>query len=346
MLGLARGLGMMDLAELQLAGWTQEALATAQIEGEQLQLNSVRASAARRLGLAAGGAAAASDARTEATLDVLQAAVSRWEHPLTDHDLFDWHAALFPTGRSGVTRIATGAWRTHREAMQIVTPRIGKSGVVHYEAPPSSDVQAQMGALLEWFNTHSRVPEIDGLVRSAVVHLWFEAIHPFEDGNGRIGRAVAELALAQDMRSDRRLFSLSAQLANDRAGYYAQLQAATGHASLDITPWVQWFVGRAEAAFDAATGQMQKALAHGRYWAQVNAQHPGLSASQRKVLARLLEAEPEGFAGGMSTEKYVNLTGVSRATAYRELTQLTELGLLERTGQGRGTRYGLVVSGS
>ena len=344
MLGLAGGLGMMDLAQLQLAGWTQEALATAQIEGERLQLNSVRASAARRLGLAAAGPAAGGDARTEATLDVLQAAVSRWQHPLTEQDLFDWHAALFPTGRSGVTRIATGSWRTHREPMQIVTPRIGKPDVVHYEAPASADVPAQMRALLQWFNTHSRVPEIDGLVRSAVVHLWFEAVHPFEDGNGRIGRAAAELALAQDMRSDRRLFSLSAQLAPDRAGYYAQLRAATGQPILDITPWVQWFVGRVQAAFDAATGQMQTALAHGRYWAQVNAQHPALSASQRKALARLLEAGPEGFAGGMSTEKYVNLTGASRATAYRELTQLTELGLLERTGQGRGTRYGLVVS--
>jgi Fic family protein len=304
----------------------------------------VRASAAHRLGLAAGAPAAAQDARTEATLDVLQAAVARWEHPLTEQDLFDWHAALFPTGRSGVTRIATGAWRTHGEPMQIVTPRIGKPDVVHYEAPSSADVPAQMRALLQWFNTHSRVPEIDGLVRAAVVHLWFEAIHPCEDGNGRIGRALAELALAQDMRSDRRLFSLSAQLAHDRAGYYEQLQAATGQPSLDITGWVQWFVARIQAAFDAATGQMRKALEHGRYWAQVNAQHPGLSASQRKALARLLEAQPEGFAGGMSTEKYVNLTGVSRATAYRELTELTQLRLLERRGQGRGTRYGLVVS--
>lgn len=342
MLGLAGGLGMMDLAQLQLAGWTQEALATAQIEGEQLQVNSIRASAARRLGLA-DASAVARDARTEATLDVMQAAVASWDHPLTQQGLSDWHAALFPTGRSGVTRIATGAWRTHGEPMQIVTPHLGKPDVVHYQAPPSAEVPAQMRALLEWFNTHSRVPEIDGLVRAAVVHLWFEAIHPFEDGNGRIGRAVAELALAQDMRSDRRLFSLSAQLANDRAGYYAQLQAATGQAILNITPWVQWFVGRIAAAFDAATGQMQKALAHGRYWAQVNAQHPGLSASQRKALARLLEAEPEGFAGGMSTEKYVNLTGVSRATAYRELTQLTELGLVERKGVGRGTRYALVM---
>ena len=275
MLGLAGGLGMMDLAQLQLAGWTQEALATAQIEGEQLQVNSIRASAARRLGLA-DASAVARDPRTEATLDVLQAAVAGWDRALTQQDLFGWHAALFPTGRSGVTRIATGTWRTHGEPMQIVTPRLGRPDLVHYEAPPSVDVPAQMRALLEWFNVHSRVPEIDGLVRAAVVHLWFEAIHPFGDGNGRIGRAVAELALA-----------------------------------------------------------------HGRYWAQVNTQHPGLSASQRKALARLLEAEPEGFAAGMSTEKYVNLTGVSRATAYRELTQLTELGLLERTGVGRGTRYRL-----
>jgi Fic family protein len=342
-LGLAGSLGMADLGELQLGGWTQEALATAQIEGEQLQLNSVRASAARRLGLE-GSSAVAKDPRAEATLDVLQAAVSHWEQPLTEDDLFGWHAALFPTGRSGVTRIAAGKWRMHEEAMQIVTPGIGKPDVVHYEAPPSADVPAQMRALIDWFNTHSRVPQIDGLVRAAVVHLWFEAVHPFEDGNGRIGRALAELALAQDMRSGQRFFSISAQLADDRAGYYAQLQAATGNVRLDITPWVRWFVGRIQAAFDAAIGHMQKALAHSSYWAEVNKRHPDLSASQRKALARLLEAEPEGFAGGMSTEKYVNLTGASRATAYRELTHLTEIGLLARSGQGRGTRYALTAS--
>jgi Fic family protein len=342
-LALAGSLGLADLEQLQLTGWTQEAVATAQIEGEQLQLNSVRASAARRLGMA-DASAAARDARAEATLDVLQAAISRWDHVLAEDDLFGWHAALFPTGRSGVTRIRAGKWRMHEEAMQIVTPGIGKPDVVHYEAPPSMQVPAQMRALIDWFNTHSRVPQIDGLVRAAVVHLWFEAVHPFEDGNGRIGRALAELALAQDMRSSRRFFSLSAQLAQDRAGYYAQLQAATGSPRLNITAWVQWFVGRIQAAFDAATGHMQKALAHGSYWAEVNSRHPNLSASQRKALTRLLEAEPEGFAGGMSTEKYVNLTGASRATAYRELTHLTEIGLLARSGQGRGTRYTLTAS--
>jgi Fic family protein len=342
MLGLAGGLGLMDLADLQLSGWAQEAVATAQIEGEVLQVNSVRASAARRLGLAHANAVAR-DARSEATLDVLQAAINQWDRELTEDDLFAWHAALFPTGRSGLTPITVGGWRTHGEPMQIVTPRMGKPDVVHYQAPPSSEVAAHMGLLLHWFNVVSMRQRIDGLARAAVAHLWFEAIHPFEDGNGRIGRAMAELALAQDMRTNQRLFSLSAQFAQDRSAYYAQLQAATGQAKFDITPWMQWFTGRIHAAFDAATGQMQTALARNRYWAQVNARHADLSASQRKALARLLEAGPEGFAGGMSTEKYVNLTGVSRATAYRELTQLSELGLLAKKGQGRGTRYGLVA---
>jgi len=342
MLGLAGSLGMLDLADLQLTGWAQEAVATAQIEGEVLQINSVRASAARRLGLA-HASAAARDARSEATLDMLQAAVSQWNKTLTEDDLFAWHAALFPTGRSGLTPIVTGAWRNHGEPMQIVTPRLGKPDVVHYRAPPSADVPAHMRTLLQWFNVVSVTQGVDGLVRAAIVHLWFEAIHPFEDGNGRIGRALAELALAQDMRSNQRLFSLSAQIANERAGYYAQLQNASGHPKLDISPWVQWFTGRIQAAFDAATGQMQTALSRNRYWTHVNARHPDLSASQRKALARLLEALPQGFVGGMSTEKYVNLTGASRATAYRELTHLAESGLLERTGQGRGTRYALVV---
>ncbi|MBC7604307.1 MAG: Fic family protein [Ramlibacter sp.] len=343
MLGLAANLGIVELGDVQLFGWAQEAVATAQIEGEILQLASVRASAARRLGLA-HASVTARDGRSEATLDVLQAAITQWNRPLTDEDLFGWQAALFPTGRSGFTRITTGGWRTHAEPMQIVTPRIGKPDIVHYEAPPSADVATQMGTLLKWFNTVSVEQEIDGLIRAAVAHLWFETIHPFEDGNGRIGRALAEQALAQDMRNAQRIYSLSAEIAKQRAGYYAQLQAATGQANLNITQWVQWFVGRIEEAFDAATNQMQIAMERSRYWAQVHSRNLDLSASQRKALARLLQAEPEGFAGGMSTEKYVNLTGTSRATAYRELTKLAEFGLLGRTGQGRGTRYSLVAA--
>lgn len=343
MLGLASSLQLVDLGELQLSGWAQEAVATAQIEGEVLQISSVRASAARRLGLP-DASILARDARTEATLDVLQAAVSQRQRPLTQEDLSAWHAALFPSGRSGVTRITAGAYRTHAEPMQIVTPRLGKPDVVHYQAPASADVPAHMRQLLQWFNDSSgRGAATEGLVRAAIAHLWFEAIHPFEDGNGRIGRALVELALAQDMQSGERLFSLSQQLWADRAGYYAQLQAATAQPTVDVTAWVLWFVGCVEKACRAALGQMQTALTRNRYWTEVNTAHPGLTPAQRKALARLFDAQPEGFVGGMSTEKYVNLTGISRATAYRELTQLAELGLLKKTGQGRGTRYQLVV---
>ncbi|WP_395689880.1 Fic family protein [Caenimonas koreensis] len=342
MLGMASSLGMVDLGDLQLSGWSQEAIATAQIEGEVLQLNSVRASAARRLGLA-HASAAARDPRSEATLDMLQAAIAQWTRPLEQDALFGWQAALFPTGRSGVSRITTGAWRNHAEPMQIVTPRMGLPDIVHYEAPPCADVPAQMQILLEWFNTVSVAHGIDGLVRAAIAHVWFEAIHPFEDGNGRIGRAIAELALAQDMQSSQRLFSLSAQIVKQRAAYYDQLQAVTGQGDLNITSWVQWFVGRIQDACDASTQEMQISIERNRYWAHVHSRNLDLTASQRKALARLLQAEPEGFAGGMSTEKYGHLTSTSRATAYRELTQLIEYGLLTRTGQGRATRYALVL---
>lgn len=307
-----------------------------------MQVNSVRASAARRLGLPGSGAVAR-DARTEATLDVLQAAVDPWTQPLTDETLFAWHAALFPTGRSGVMRIVTGAYRTHAEPMQIVTSRLGRPDIVHYQAPDSADVPAHMAQLLAWFVQSPAT--LDGLVRAVLAHLWLETIHPFEGGNGRIGRALVELALAQDMQSSQRLFSLSQQLWLDRAGYYAQLQAATRQANMDVTPWVLWFVACVEKACNATFEQMQAALAKNRYWAEVNNSHPSLSASQRKALGRLFDAQPDDLAGGMSTEKYVHLTSVSRATAYRELTELAELGLLNKTGQGRGTRYQWVVSG-
>ncbi len=344
MLGVASSLKLVDLASLQLNGWAEEAIATAQIEGEVLQLHSVRASAARRLGIE-GASRARRDARTEATLDILQAAVQSWDQPLKEAMLLDWHAALFPTGRSGVTRLTPGAWRTHAEPMQIVTPRLGQPDVVHYEAPASKAVPAEMKALLAWFEAHRITPQTDGLVRSALVHLWFEVVHPFEDGNGRIGRALSELALAQDMRSSQRLFSLSHQMLQDRAGYYAQLHAASVQGHMEVTPWVLWFVQCVEKACLATLGHMQVANAKTQYWAALNEEQPTLTASQKKVLNKLYDAGPDGYSGGMSTEKYVAIASVSRATAYRELTELVAAGLLLRVGQGRGTRYEMVLTG-
>ena len=344
-MGLASHLQLMDLGDLQLQGWADEAIATAQIEGEILQVNSVRASAARRLGLQ-DAKLMVRDARTEATLDVLQAAIEQSHQPLTHDTLHGWQAALFPNGRSGIQKIRTGAYRDHAEPMQIVTPRLGKPDIVHYQAPDSADVPAHMTQLIDWFNSSHY--KTDGLVRAALAHLWLEAIHPFEDGNGRVGRALVEMALAQDLKTDKRLWSLSQQMWLNRAGYYAQLQAATGQGNMDVTPWVQWFVGCVHKAFDATWEHMQTALRKTRFWAELREQHPQLTPTQTKAINKLYDVGPDGFTNGISTEKYVNLCGVSRATAYRELMALCEMGVLVQTGTGRGTRYKLspVVGGS
>ena len=360
LLGAAEQLQLLDTSELQLAIWTREALATAQIEGEVLQVNSVRASAARRLGLVPDPTVH-KDERTEATLDVIQAATGSWQQPLTHGALYSWQAALFPTGYSGITRIDVGSYRTHTEPMQIVTQRLGENDVIHYQAPESKDVPRQMKALLAWLNDdriNGKLALTDGLIRAAIAHLWFEAIHPFEDGNGRIGRALAERCLAQDMQSELRLFSLSQQFMLDRTGYYAQLQRASNFSSkfdraqpaeMDITAWIHWFLGCVEKACLESLAQMAQANAKNKFNYRLQSSHPDLSKSQRKVLLKLFEARqtnatpdnPSGFSGGMSTEKYLAISGVSRATAYRELTDLVAQQLLTISGQGRATRYAL-----
>jgi len=337
-MGMANHIQLMDYGELQLKSWSEEAMATAQIEGEVLQLNSVRASAARRLGLT-GGKLVERDERTEATMNLLESVLTDSQQALTHDHFFTWHAALFPTGRSGLQRIKTGAYRDHEEPMQIVTPRLGKPDVVHYQAPDSKDVAAQMEQLIAWFN-QSRVGT-DGLVRAALAHLWFEAIHPFEDGNGRLGRALVEIALAQDLQTEHRLWSLSQQIWLDRSAYYAELENATGRAQMDVTAWVHWFVGCIQKAADAAYLSMQAAVRKTQFWGLVREQYPNLNASQSKAINKLYDAGPEGFKAGMSTQKYVHLCGVSRTTAYRELTAMRAMGLLEQVGEGRATGYKL-----
>lgn len=336
--GLTEGklsvLGFQQQLELVAQAWSQEALATAAIEGERLDLAAVRSSVARRLGLGdpPGPAAARS---VEGLLDIMDDAVTRCDAPLTHERLYGWHAALFPTGYSGLSKIRVGGYRDHAEPMQIVGGRPGRERV-HYVAPPSARVFDEMTRLLDWFNAGS---EPDTLLRAALAHLWFETIHPFEDGNGRLGRALVDLLLAQGGGGpSSRLLRTSQRLLDRRAEYYAQLEQAQ-HGSTDVTAWVCWFIGQVQAACEDAARVVDEALAKARFW--LEHRDKPLNERQRKVMNRLLDAGPGGFEGGMSTRKYEHATGASRATASRELTELAALGLLQQDGAGRSTRYHL-----
>jgi Fic family protein len=346
--GLLASLNLLDQADAQFESWVKEAQSTALIEAEVLQLFSVRASVARRLGLS--GTSSRQDTATEGMLDILQSALSHSQQgkPVTHVLLHSWRASLFPTGRSGLRPIRVGQYRNHVEAMQIVTPSLSGKDVVHFQAPPSDEVFAQMQELIAWFNQSGTAAwPTDGLVRAAIAHLWFEAIHPYEDGNGRIGRALSELAIFQDWKlacgdaNVQRVFSLSQQLWLDRKGYYEQLQLATGREQLDVTPWVQWFVGCITLAMEAAIAHVAMAVEKNQFWQAVMLAQPDLNTSQRKVLNKLYDT-PEGFKNGLSTELYSSIASCSRATAYRDLTQLFTAGLLTQSGIGRGTRYRLV----
>jgi Fic family protein len=347
LVGLLASLNLVDHGDMQLESWVKEAQSSAYIEGEVLQLNSVRASVARRLGLLPSPNR--QDVATEGMLDILQAALAQVQegHRVDHSTLHAWHAALFPTGRSGLQRITVGSYRSHIEPMQIVTPNLKGNDIVHFQAPPSGDVARQMTEMLAWFEQSKTAAwPTDGLVRAAITHLWFETIHPYEDGNGRIGRALAELALFQDWKEVfksakvQRTFSLSQQLWLDRKGYYAQLQAATGQLTQDVTNWVAWFIECVTLAIEEAIKHVQTATTKNQFWQNISQTHPRLSPAQRKVLNKLYDS-PEGFANGLSTELYAKIASCSRATAYRDLTQLLTLGLLSQSGTGRGTRYRL-----
>lgn len=330
-------LGFDQQQELAAEAWSQEAMATAAIEGERLDLTAVRSSVARRLGV--GDQTGPNAPRNvEGLLDIMDDAVTRCAEPLTHERLNAWQAALFPTGYSGMTKILVGSYRAHEEPMQIVSGRVGREQV-HYEAPPSVRVSTEMDQLLGWFNTEV---EVDTLVKAALAHLWFETIHPFEDGNGRVGRALVDLLLARDSGEVSRLFRTSQRLLERRNDYYAQLEKAQ-HGSVDVTEWVCWFVEQMQAACETASQVVDDTLVKARFWLEHNSKP--LNERQRKVLNLLLNAGPGGFEGGMSTKKYENIAATSRATASRELIELEAMGLLEQDGGGRSTRYYVKLPG-
>lgn len=246
--------------------------------------------------------------------------------------------SFVPTGFSGMAKILVGAYREHAEPMQIVSGRVGGEHV-HFEAPPSSRVPAEMQALLAWINAGI---EPDTLVQAALAHLWFETIHPFEDGNGRIGRAIVDLVLARDGSQASRLMRISQRLLEKRDDYYGELERAQ-HGLLDVTPWIMWFVAQVRFACELAAVAIDECLETARFWHARRQQE--LSPRQRKMLNVLLDAGPGGVEGGMSTKKYESLTGASRATSSRDLTELEDDGILLRAGSGRSTRYYLAIPG-
>jgi len=339
--GVAEGklvaVGLAARLEAVAEAWARDAVATAEIEGERLNLEAVRSSIARRLGTAQrkGGRA---PRQVEGLLDIMQDAVRNANDPLTDERLCGWQAALFPTGYSGIAKIAVGAYRSHAVPMQIVSGRVGGE-TVHYVAPPSATLAREMRKFLAWFNAPH---DAGSIVHAAISHLWFETVHPFEDGNGRVGRAIIDLALARDAGEASRLFRFSQQLLDQRDEYYRRLETAQ-HGGLVVTEWVLWFVEQFSQACLRASAVVDLSLEKGHFWAN----HSGadLTERQRKVVNLLLDAGPRGFEGGMSTSKYQGAGNTSRATASRELVGLEAQGLLKATGTGRGTRYHIAIEG-
>lgn len=326
----AMGFGV-ESSEMPLV---DEALTSAAIEGEQLSRRAVRSSVARRLGLDTAGLPEP-PRDVDGLVAMLLDATTRAAEPVTVERLCQWQAALFPTGYSGLTRIHVGRWR--EAPIEVVSGALGRPPQIHFEAPPAAKLDAEVDLLLAWFEGEARA--LPGVLGAGVAHLWFETLHPFDDGNGRVGRALAELALARADRRPNRAFSLSAQLLEERDSYYGQLEHAQ-RAGLDVTSWLLWFCGVVERALEGAKGQLAIAQRRARFWRRAD-QLVELSRRQRRVLERLLRAGPGGFAGGLSNRNYCRIAKVAPATAARDLAELTRSGLLHRRGAGRSTRYEL-----
>ena len=334
LIGRMEALGFQLRTEAVLESLTQEVIKSSEIEGEVLDKAQVRSSIARRLGLDIG-ALAPVDRNVDGVVEMMLDATQSYHQPLTEKRLFGWHAALSPTGRSGMTRIVVGGWRTEKSGpMQVVSGPIGREHV-HYEAPTASRLEDEMRAFLKWFNAQTG---IDPVLKSAVAHLWFVTIHPFEDGNGRIARAIADMALARSEESSQRFYSMSAQIRVERNAYYNILEK-TQKGSLDITAWLQWFLACLDRAFDGTETALASVLGKARFWdtyAQEN-----LNDRQRKVLNRTLD----GFAGKLRSSKWAVLTKTSNDTALRDIEDLVRRGILVKDAAGgRSTSYSVIAS--
>lgn len=333
--GIARLLDPQLNLQTQAELLITEGLMTSAIEGEKLDPAGIRSSIAARLGLPTAGLPAPSR-EVEGLVGVMLDATEHYDMPLTAKRLNSWQAALFPTGRSGLHEINVGELRG-ASPMRIVSGPIGREKV-HYEAPPRRGLEKEMRLFLDWFN---RPPAtLDGIVRAGLAHLWFEIIHPYEDGNGRVGRAILDMALAQDEQRGARLYSMSARFMDRREEYYSMLEKASS-GSLDVTPFLVWFLEQIEAATHSSEIVVDAVLRKARFWLAHSRSE--LNERQAKALNRMLDAGPKGFEGGMTNKKYQSLTRASPATAQRDLADLVAKGCLAPLGTGRAAYYELLV---
>ncbi len=331
LIGHMEALGFDLRAEAVLATLTEDVVKSSEIEGERLDKELVRSSIARRLGLDVS-ALAPVDRDVEGVVEMMLDATQNYDKALTEERLFGWHAALFPTGRSGMTRIAVGAWRGENAGpMQVVSGPYGRERV-HFEAPGAARLPEEMAALLSWFESERN---IDPVLKAAIAHLWFVTIHPFEDGNGRIARAIADMALARSEASPQRFYSMSAEIRLERKDYYATLER-TQKGDLDITDWITWFLACLDRAIDGAERILGNVLHKAAFWRAIEVEP--LNARQRAVINRLLD----GFEGKLTSSKWATLTKVSADTALRDINDLVARGILLRDeGGGRSTSYSL-----
>src|SRR5882724_2416883 len=332
LLGKMRGLGYRLKEEATLAALTEETVKSSAIEGEELNPESVRSSLARRMGLEAGGTRSA-DRNVEGIVEMMLDATQKYASPLTEERIFGWHAALFPTGRSGMRKIKTGAWRTG--GMEVVSGPEGKQKL-HFEAPAAEAVGPEMKAFLTWYEDSATVTE--PLIKAGLAHLYFVTIHPFEDGNGRIARAITEMSLARLENSTQRFYSMSSQIREERSDYYEILES-TQKRGTDVSEWLVWFLDCLARAIDKATELTSSVLAKEAFWRHLKQRSVDMSERQRKIINRLLE----GFEGKLTTEKWAKLAKSSHDTALRDIQDLIRKGILKQEeGGGRSTAYTLV----
>ena len=336
LIGRVESLGFRTREAAFLQALTDDVVKSSAIEGERLDEQQVRSSLARRLGIDIDGFVTPNRS-VEGIVQITLDATINCSYPLTAERLFQWHAALFPTGRNEWGhKLRVGNWRDDSGGrMEIVSGAFGYEKV-HYVAPPAVCLEREMSTFLEWFNeTH----DLDPLVKAAIAHIWFVAIHPFGDGNGRITRAIADMTLARSGGGAQRLYSMSAAIERSRTGYYEALQLITSNESLDITSWVEWFLDRLDNAVEGALATLENVMLKNDFW-QKYAAHD-LNPRQAKVLNRLLEGN---FEGKLTSTKWAKLTNASQDTASRDIADLLEKGILRKgDAGGRSTAYELIV---